>query len=416
MTWIFGYAIAVLALSHLWLQGFNRHYILIDDGPMKKPLNHGWFAASVFLPAMLLLALRDAPEVRQALEARPESPGAWVVFTGIATLVVFMMWRFGLWLTDRSGLRHSQHLRAEEVVLPRLESQSRRLPIIGDWDTTTALEIVRRDIEVPCLPAEFDGLTIAQVSDIHYDPRQGLNAYLEEVREQVNALWPDFVIFTGDFVNVGRHIPASLRYHARFRARLGVFAVMGNHDYWTRPDRIREGLAKTPVIHLDGQRRVFTRGGRRLIIAGSDWPWSRHQPDWRSLLRRGSADACILVTHMPDNGPIAARHGANLVLAGHNHGGQVCLPRIGPIIVPSRRGHAFVAGVYDVGEECVMNVSRGVGASTFGMRILCPPEVTLIRLRTPAIECTVGAAEPAIARLVPIDTPSAIPASRSAAL
>ena len=115
----------------------------------------------------------------------------------------------------------------------------------------------------------------------------------------------------------------------------------------------------------------------------------------------------MLLSHTPDNAPAAAKFGANLVLSGHNHGGQMALPIFGPVVVPSRTGHAFTAGVFDLPPACVLNVSRGVGVTTTPFRLLCPPEVTLLRLRAPAAEAMAGALRARPARLIPVEAATA---------
>src|SRR5690606_4823740 len=101
-----------------------------------------------------------------------------------------------------------------------------------------------------------------------------------------------------------------------------------------------------------------------LIIAGSDYPWCRERAPWGSLLASHPGEAVVLLSHTPDNAAAAARHGANFILSGHNHGGQYCLPLLGAFVVPSRIGHRYLHGVYDVTSDCVLSVSRGLGAST----------------------------------------------------
>jgi predicted MPP superfamily phosphohydrolase len=392
MSPLLGYLLLLASLAHLFLQGYNRHYLLIADGPAKRPLIIGWLVASFLLPALLVGLLAGLPPVRAALAFEPEGIVSKALFAGIGALHVFAAWRGALWFLDRATRRPSPHIREEAVARPRLEHPRRPHPLLRGIDTTTALEVVRREIEVPRLPPPFAGLTIAQVSDLHVHPPDGLMPFLEEVVDLVNRMAPDIVVLTGDYLNHPRHLRAAAELHGRLKAPLGVYAVLGNHDHWTSPKRIASALQKQGIVMLAGQRRVFARGGRRLVLAGTDAPWDRRNPDWRTLLQSHSADCVILVSHSPDIAPDAARHGANLVLSGHNHGGQVRLPLVGPLVVPSRLGHRFCDGFHEVSPSCVINVSRGIGCGTFPMRVLCPPEVVLLRLYPPALDAAVGAA------------------------
>lgn len=397
----FGFFLTMLSLVHLWLQGYNRHYILVDDGPLKRPLNHGWFAASVFVPAVLLITFYGTNPVQDALRASPRGSVSWIIFSGLLFLYLLAAWRLVQWGMMRSRLRHSRRLRAEGVTHATIENEVHLLPMpFSAWETTTALEIIHREVFLPNLATEFHGLQVAHVSDLHFDPRNGLAPYLDEVCRIVNGLHPDVIVFTGDFVNSARHIRQSVALHARFRAPLGVFAVLGNHDYWTRPRRLVQALEQSPIVYLNNRRHAIQRGGRKLILAGTDFPWNREEPHWPTLLSRGAGEAVILLSHVADNAPVAARHGANLVLAGHNHGGQVCLPLVGPVVVPSRLGHRFTAGLYDVSPTCVVNVSRGVGVSTGGFRFLCPPEVTVLRLLSAEADVAIPVEEAKEARLI----------------
>jgi predicted MPP superfamily phosphohydrolase len=252
---------------------------------------------------------------------------------------------------------------------------------------------VELEVAIPGLPAAFDGLSIAHVADVHFDPRNGWLDYYRSVAEVVNEWQADVVAFTGDFVNHRRFIGHSARYHGLIKGRLATLAVLGNHDYWTDAAALREACARAGIRLMHNNRWEIERHGRRLVFAGTDAPWGKTRSDLPNLLARGRTDAAILLSHTPDNAPRAAAAGASLVLSGHNHGGQYCLPVLGPVIVPSRTGHRYPDGVQDVGEGCVLVVSRGVGCSfeRRGGRTLARPQVLRLVLRAELVEEQISA-------------------------
>jgi predicted MPP superfamily phosphohydrolase len=302
---------------------------------------------------------------------------------------------------DRAMPARSAHLVSERAFVPRILGVKPPLPgILARWDTTLDLEVVEREILVPGLAAEFDGLTVAHVADLHFDTRGRRGAFFREVVDQVNAWSADVVVFTGDFVTRGKMIPASVELHAQMRGRLATLAVLGNHDYWTNPHRVRQECRASGIRLLHNRRWTIERAGRRLTFAGTDQPWGGTRSPLDRLVRPRQGEAVVLLSHTPDNARPAARAGASLMLSGHNHGGQICLPVIGPLVVPSRHGLRYTAGVYDVGPDMVAHVSRGVGVSSVrdGFRTLCPPEVVLLRLRSPFCDVAVPARDSVLAR------------------
>ncbi len=398
------------ALIHLFFFVYNRYLLCIKEGRWKRPILHLWLLGSVVFPFLTVLALWDVPAVRQALGWRPASLGAAGLFVAVAGLQAFFVARALMWLgsrifPDRPGALLSREVRkaGASPVAPRLP------PLVRQLETTGELVVTRMEVAVGGLAPAFDGLTVVQVSDVHYGRHLELENYLESAAQCVARLQPDIVVLTGDLVERRRDIRRAVEYHSKFAGRLATLAVLGNHDYWTDPDRIRRELAKTHIAWLGGgERRILKRAGRRLIFTGTDAPWNNQRSaDWRRLIRREAGDAVVLLSHTPDNAPEAARHGASLILSGHNHGGQYCLPLFGPFIVPSRYGLRYPGGVYRVGPESTLVVSRGIGVSEGGARMLCPPEICHLTLRPPAVDVMVGEAAPAVRRRVLLDRPPA---------
>ncbi len=386
------FLMVVAGLAHLWLQFYNRVLLLIADSPRKEPFHHLTLFFMVVLPSTLIVLFREIEAVQLALNWEPRTAESRLIFCVFGILWIFALSRFGLWFGERTLPSRSTRLCSEMVEVPRMPQAPSLLPLLlRPFETTLDLEVTRREIEVPGLAAEFDGLTIAHVADVHYDPRFGRRMWFREFARLVNGLDADVVVFTGDFINRRRLIDASVRYHATMQGKLATIGVLGNHDYWTNAQRVRDACKRHGIRLMHNKRWTIERGGRRLTFAGTDAPWGKTRTPWRSLLKTDPGEALILLSHTPDNAPVAARHGANLILSGHNHGGQVCFPIIGPLVVPSRHGHRFVGGVYDVGRENVLVVSRGVGTSVRpgSGRTLCPPELVVLTLRAPFAETTV---------------------------
>lgn len=391
--------LVVAGLAHLWLQLLNRILLQVREGPLKNGAIQLSLLLIVVVPSVLLLVLRDNSAVNSALMWEPTTSGARVLFATFGVVWLVGLWRGGVWLADRLGpsRRVRTHDRVGIVTIPKMPAGRPRLPrLFGPLETTYDLELVERELVVPAMAAEFDGLTVAQVADVHYDPRIVPQGYYEALARVVASTQPDIVVFTGDFVNHPKWIRESIEYHAAMKGRLATLCVLGNHDYWTNPTLVRDECRRRGLRPMHNHRWPLERAGRRLIVAGTDEPWGGARTPWQALMRKNPGDAVVLLSHTPQNAHKAARHGANLILSGHTHGGQYCLPLVGPLAVPSLLGHRYVHGVYRLGEECLLSVSRGIGSSTdregrLAGRLLCPPEVIIYTLRAPYADVAVPA-------------------------
>ena len=254
--------------------------------------------------------------------------------------------------------------------------------VVGEPDR---LVVERVDVSVPRWPAALDGLTVAAVSDIHAgSPHVGL-AKVRRVVELVNAGRPDLVVLLGDYViqNVvgGSFVPPedTAAELARLRARLGVVAVLGNHDWWLDGPRVRAALESRGLPVLENRATPFESNGRRFWVAGISDAWTRRYDIPGTLATVPEEEPVILATHNPDLFPnVPARVG--LTLAGHTHGGQVRLPLLGRPVVPSEYGQRYAAGlVREQGR--VLFVTTGVGTSIIPVRFRVPPVVSLLTLR-----------------------------------
>jgi predicted MPP superfamily phosphohydrolase len=234
------------------------------------------------------------------------------------------------------------------------------------------LEVTHHEIIVDDLPESFDGYRIAFLTDTHVASFVR-PAFYREVVARVQRFDPDLVLFGGDFVTWHRHIPLVRdRLLDGLSARDGIFAVMGNHDYWA-------GLRELPGVRfLTNDRVLLHRGNDALPLAGIDEVY-RGNPDVdRAFAGIGDAAPCLAFSHHPDVIDIVRRR-VDLLLCGHTHGGQIRFPFFGAVVVPSRHEAEYAAGFHRVG-PVLMYVSRGVGAIP-PLRILCRPEVATFTLR-----------------------------------
>ncbi len=232
------------------------------------------------------------------------------------------------------------------------------------------------------LPRSLDGLSVLHLSDLHFSPAYG-RLFFEEVVRSALAFGPepDLVLITGDFLDDDAMTDWVVPVLSPLRGRLGQFAVLGNHDYRHDIRGLRRELRASGFTALEGRWSVVEAGGDRIAIGGTSHPWGK------DLFRRPApaADLSLVLSHSPDEIYRAAGLGVDAVFSGHNHGGQVRLPGIGPILMPSRYSRRFDRGFFRVGST-LMHVSQGIGAKD-PLRVGCPPEVTRIILR-----CAEGAA------------------------
>jgi predicted MPP superfamily phosphohydrolase len=197
----------------------------------------------------------------------------------------------------------------------------------------------------------------------------------------VNAARPDLIVLLGDYVIHGiiggRFIepePVAMVLGG-LRAPLGVFAVTGNHDWWYDGPRVTGALEAAGIRVLDDAAAPLPAGGP-LWIAGVGDLWTR-PADVRRALAEVPADApVVVITHNPDLFPVVPAR-VLLTLAGHTHGGQVDLPLLGRLIVPSRYGARYAIGhVREDGRD--LFVTPGLGTSILPVRFRVPPEISLL--------------------------------------
>jgi uncharacterized protein len=240
-------------------------------------------------------------------------------------------------------------------------------------------EITETDISMRRLPSALDGLRIVQLTDIHHS----LFTPLEEVERAVylaNRLQPDLVALTGDYVTFSpAYIQPVARALGKLRARRGVFAVLGNHDFQVNPDEITRALRTHRIRVLRNSRRPLRAGKDTLWILGVDDIWFDSDDLPTALKAVPARDPKILLCHNPVGIWQASRFGIDLVLAGHTHGGQVRVPGFRHLY-RSKLGERFVEGWNRLNGTQIY-VSRGIGKVIVPIRFDCPSEIACLNLR-----------------------------------
>lgn len=230
----------------------------------------------------------------------------------------------------------------------------------------------------------FEGFRIVQFSDLHTGTTPV--PYLREVARRINELKADLVVVTGDlvthsleFVEPACDIVASLA-----APKLVIF---GNHDYAPTPltnsssvvaEALQAALRQRGVEVLRNAARSIERSGSRLWFVGLEDYWSGFYSPAQAFAGLAPGEPVIALSHNPDTGPMLARRGAQWILAGHTHGGQIRLPLMRPLMLPIETKR-FAAGLFELG-AARMYVSRGVGFRV-PVRFRCPPEVTTFVVR-----------------------------------
>lgn len=237
------------------------------------------------------------------------------------------------------------------------------------------IRLEQSDLRIVGLPQALDGLRVGLITDVHVSP----SVPDEDVRTAVRLLAdarPDLVALGGDYVtnlDTTRAVPAAEMLAPLAAAPMGALAVLGNHD----DDRIvPAALVSRGFTVLKDARTRLTIRGEAVDIAGLRY-WTRRVSDIARVLN-GAGPTTILLAHDPRRLKEAASLDVQLVLAGHTHGGQVVLPGLGAI---AARRFPVVAGPA-IERNCTLFVSRGVGTVVAPVRINCPPEVSVLTLRS----------------------------------
>jgi predicted MPP superfamily phosphohydrolase len=237
--------------------------------------------------------------------------------------------------------------------------------------------LYEHEVVIDGLDEAHDGLRIAHLTDLHVGMLTPDDKILRAVEHAI-ATKPDLVLMTGDFVCYSPKFVGKLAELVR-GIQAPVYAVLGNHDYWTDGQGVRLALERAGYAVLrNGHSEINIRHAPLTIVGIDDaiTGHADHRRAFRGVRRHGSR---IVLSHVPNLADRAAEYGSSLIVAGHTHGGHVKIPRVTARIARSF-GNNYLAGFYRVGDS-VLYVNCGIGSSSVPMRVGAPSEVAVFTLR-----------------------------------
>jgi hypothetical protein len=297
-----------------------------------------WFLGLVFLYQTLRRCLRNTPELQLANH----------------TATVDMAQVLG----------RKPHGQGSQLVLARLP-----------FNQIFKVDFTELQFRLPRLPRAWDGLSILHVTDLHLCGIPDL-PFFEAVMDRLAAEPADIVAVTGDILDSDEHYHWVKPVLGRVRWKLAAFVILGNHDArldWKRIEREVEELGMEMVGHR--WKQVPVRG-QTLTVIGNEMPWIPPAPDLTDCPAGGFR---LGLSHTPDQFPWAQEQQIDLLLAGHNHGGQIRFPLVGPVLVPSKFSRRYDHGAF-YQPPTLLYVGRGL-SGTHPLRYGCRPEITRIVLR-----------------------------------
>lgn len=248
--------------------------------------------------------------------------------------------------------------------------------------TTTALIVEHYRLSLPYRGEErgeqplplAQSVRVAHMSDLHFG--NGLPmVYYQQAAALVNAHEPDLILLGGDLIAELDGLEKLRCWLPLLRCRWGVYAILGNHDYWAGVAPVLEALHEAGVAVLSNRwQRVALPSAPPLILLGCEAPWNPTPLDVPSLQ---VGEWLVVLSHSADNIYRLKDLGAVAVFSGHYHAGQFQLPLFGPLLIPSRFGRRFSQGHFRLGDTHLF-VSAGVGAAEPALRLYCPPDLCIV--------------------------------------
>jgi hypothetical protein len=259
--------------------------------------------------------------------------------------------------------------------------------IWGFFIEPNRLVLHQETIRIENWPPELSGLRIALIGDLHTDNRFINEKKLQKIVELANAQNPDLIVLLGDYIQGGRRESAyrvepevTAAQLKNLRAPLGVYGVLGNHDWWYNGEKVRRAFESEGIPILEDDVKELSWHGKSFCLAGLADLWTRPQHVADTIAKAPPGSPVIALTHNPDLFPTLSQS-VPLLLAAHTHGGQVNIPLIGTPVVPSRFGPKYTAGhIFENGHH--MFVTTGIGTSIMRVRFRVPPEIVVLTVNS----------------------------------
>ncbi len=255
----------------------------------------------------------------------------------------------------------------------------------GFWEASQ-IRVRRQTVSVKHLPRTFHDMTIAILTDFHHGPFVSLD-FIQSAFRIANDLKPDLFALLGDYAHKGydahQQLPPCIELLAQLQAPLGCYAVPGNHDMPQGGALYRDVMKTSPLHDITNTHIALKVNGENLYLAGvDDLYWGK--PDLTKALNGiPNNSAIVLLAHNPDFAEEVPDERVGLMLSGHLHGGQIYIPEMGSVWLPTKYGKKYQSGLVR-GPASDVFVSRGLGEAGVPLRMNCPPEINLLSLQCPA--------------------------------
>lgn len=380
--------LALLGHVFLWAGLINRLHGLGLPRRLVKSFMPCIAVALIAIPILVVLPwlVQGAPGPRLS-GAGLENPGTLylVVCWCVAILTLAeVTWRWHLHRPPAVLRHHRTNLldlaRGRETDRPEEEHH---FLVHMPGNESLLLDVAERALELERLPTALEGLSVLHLSDLHFTGRIG-KSYFQEVVRLANEQTPDLVAITGDLVDFDECIDWIPDTFGQLQSRYGTYFVLGNHDLRVDVPRLRRVMVEAGLVDLGNRWQEVPVRDTSLLLIGNEMPWIGPAPELASAPPPApDGPVRIVLAHTPDQIGWARRQQADLLLAGHLHGGQIRLPLLGPLLSPSLWGVRYArVGVHHL-PPTVLHVTRGVSGIQ-PIRLNCPPEIVRLVLHGPS--------------------------------